>query len=50
MFLFFENFQEILRFLKILSKFSQKFMEKLRKFSKYGLVGSWAGGGGTPRS
>ena len=27
--------------MKILSKFSQKFREKVRKFSKYGLVEGW---------
>ena len=45
-------FLKILRkfceFLKILSKFSQKFREKFRKFSKYGFVrGS---GGGAPEA
>ena len=35
-------------FLKILSKFSQKFRENFRKFSKYGRVGG--SGGGAPRT
>ena len=36
-------------FLKILSKFSQKFREKFRKFSKSGLVGD-SGGGAPPEA
>ena len=35
----------MLRFFENLSKFSQKFREKYRKFSEYGLVG---GSGGRP--
>ena len=44
-FIVFGKFSGNLRFFKILSKFSRKFMEILRKLWKYGFVWGFEGGG-----